>query len=272
MINMIEAGEASGKLDAVMEKMADHFEKEHDFNEKIRSATFYPAFIVAVSIIVMVIMILFVIPQFATIFDTMGLQMPLLTRFLLSSATFISDYKLYLAIILPLTLAGTLLFTRTTKGRRLVDRLRLNLPFFSKLYRQAITARFARTLAILLASGINLHQALQMCGRVIDNTLIKEALTRLDEALQRGESLAGSMQKEACFSSLITEMVRVGEETGALEQALNSTARFYEKETAYIVDRLGIILEPSLLLIIGFFIGLLVLSILTPMYQIFEMI
>ncbi len=272
MINMIEAGEASGKLDAVMEKMADHFEKEHDFSEKIRSATFYPAFIVAVSVIVMVIMVLFVLPQFAAIFETMGMEMPFLTRFLLAMATAISSHKLYLAFILTLVLTGAMIFARTAKGRRLIDRLRLGLPFFGMLYRQAVTARFARTLAILLASGISLHQALQMSGKVIDNTIIKETLSRLGEALNRGEALAGPMQKEPCFSSLLTEMVRVGEETGALEQTLNSTARFYEKETAYVVDRLGTILEPALLLIIGFFIGLLVLSILSPMYRIFEMI
>ncbi len=272
MISMVEAGEASGQLEAIMEKTADHFEKQHDFAEKIRSATLYPVFIVLVSLVVIGIMVLFVLPQFAGIFHSMGMELPLHTRLLLAFAAIISRYRLLIPIILILIITGGLYLSKTEKGRRKIDRLRLHLPFFGKIYTQTSAARFARTMSALLGSGIGLHRALELTDQVIGNTILAGSLAKIGQALNQGESLAGAMQKEKYFPDLLTEMVRVGEETGAIEHTLNSTALYYEKEVAYVVERLSTILEPVLLLIVGFFIGLLVFSILTPMYQVYEMI
>lgn len=271
MVSMVEAGEASGKLDLIMEKMADHFEKQHDFAEKIRSATLYPTFIVLVSIAVTAVLVIFVLPQFAGIFNAMGMEMPAYTRLLLTSAVIFSRYRILFPLLLICLAAGLLYFLKTERGRRLFDRLRLRLPLFGRIYRQAAAARFARIMSTLLASGINLHSALLLSSRVAYNTVLSESIAMLSEALNRGESLAGPMQRDKYFPALLTEMVRIGEDTGTLEHTLNRTALFYEKETAYVVERLGTILEPALLLIVGFFIGLLVFSILSPMYRVFEM-
>jgi len=270
MVGMVEAGEASGKLDLIMEKLADHFEKQHDFVAKIRSATLYPSFIVLVSVAVLAVMVIIVLPQFAGIFEAMGVEMPLFTRLLLSWTETISRYRILLPLILAFLVIGTAYLIRTEKGRRKIDRLRLHLPFLGKIYTQIAAARFAGTMSTLLASGISLHSALQLTDRVVNNTVLSNSISILGEALNRGESLAGPMQKDGYFPALLTEMVRIGEETGALEDTLSRTALFYEKEAAFVVERLGTILEPALLLIVGFFIGLLVVSIYSPMYQVFE--
>ncbi len=272
MISMVKAGEASGRLDVIMEKTADHFEKQHDFAEKIRSAALYPAFIILVSLAVLVVMVVFVLPQFAGIFEAMGMEMPLHTRLLLVFAAFFSRNLLLLTAAFIFTVTGVLHISKTEKGRRKIDRLRLQLPFIGKIYIQTIAARFSRAMSALLASGIGLHSALKLTDQVLGNMVLSSAMANMGEALNQGESLAGAMQKEKYFPTLLTEMVRVGEETGALEHTLDSTALYYEKEVAYVIDRLGTILEPALLLIVGSFIGLLVFSMLAPMYQVYEMI
>lgn len=271
MISMVEAGEATGKLDQIMEKMADHFEKQNDFKEKIRSATLYPGFIILVSLVVMAVMVIFVLPQFSGIFHSMGLEMPLFTRLLMAAVSFFYRHIIFFFAAFLLIATTALYMLRTKKGRRFVDRLRLHFPFLGKIYTKIIAARFARTMSTLLTSGISLHSALQLTDKVIDNILISDSMSSLGEALSRGETLAGSMRKSRYFPTLLTEMARIGEETGTLEHTLEKTALFYEKEVTCVVERLGTTLEPVLILFVGFFIGLLVFSIFAPMYRVYEM-
>ncbi len=271
MIYMVEAGEAGGMLDIIMDKLADHFEKQHDFKEKIRSATMYPAFIISVALAVMAIMVIFVLPQFADIFTAMGMEMPMFTSILLSLSEMISQNRFLLPFIVLFGIIGAIIALKTETGRKKFDRLCFHLPFLGKIYTQAVAARFARTLSTLLASGINLYHALQLTGKVVGNTAISSTISELLEAINHGQNMAAPMKENKYFPTLLTEMVRIGEETGALEHTLNSTALFYEKEVTYIVERLGTILEPALLLVVGFLIGLLVFSILSPMYRVFEM-
>ncbi len=271
MISMVEAGETSGRLDSILDKMADHFEKQHDFSEKIRSATLYPVFIMLVSLVVLVVMVLFVLPQFAGTFSAMGIELPLYSRILLSFAAVLSNRWFVLPALSFIGITGIITLSKTSKGRRRIDLIRLRLPFFGRIYTQTIAARFARTLATLVVSGISLHHALSLVDKVVENAVFSESVSALNEALSNGDNLYGAMQKDQYFPTLLTEMVRIGEETGALEQTLHSTALFYEKEVTYIVERLGTTLEPALLLFVGFFIGLLVFAILSPMYRVFEM-
>ena len=272
LINMIEAGETGGILDIIMERMAAHYENQHDLEEKIRSATAYPVFIIAVACAVVLVMIIFVLPQFASIFNSIGLEMPLPSRMLLDLGRFTAGYWHLILPVLLLTACGLTWHSGTEKGRHKVDRIRLRLPLYGKLYRQTVAARFARTLGTLIASGVTLYNALELADKTIDNRVISGSISKLTDALSRGESLAATVQSSLHFPPLLAEMIRVGEETGALDQTLNSAAAFYEKEVAYAVERLSTILEPLLLLAVGLFIGLLVFSILSPMYRVFEMI
>jgi type IV pilus assembly protein PilC len=272
LVNMVQAGEAGGVLDLVIERMADHFEKQNDLEEKIRSATAYPLFIAGVSFAVIAVMVVFVLPQFSSIFGQMGMEMPLFSRVLLKFGDYVSSYWLYLLLSLAGFVALVVLTLRSEKGRFAVDKIRPRLPVYGRVYRNAMTARFARTLSTLLAGGVTLHQALSLADGVVDNRIVSGAIEKIGEAINRGETLSGPLLESSFFPPLLAEMVRIGEETGTLEQTLNKTADYYDKEVSYIVERLSSLLEPALLLFVGLFIGLLVYSILSPMYNVFEMI
>ncbi len=272
LVNMVAAGEAGGMLDDILERMALHYENQHDMEEKIRSATAYPLLVTAVALIVVLVMIIFVLPQFAGIFNSMGMEMPLFSRVLLAAGAGAVSYWPLIAAALAAGTGGLTWYAKTEKGRLRLDMLRLRLPLYGKIYSKNIAARFARTLGSLLAGGVTLQSSLRLVDKVIDNKVISSAIGSLSDALNCGETIAGPMSAAGCFPPLLTEMIRVGEETGTLGQTLNRAAVFYEKEVSYIVDRLGTILEPILLLAVGLFIGLLVFSILSPMYQVFQMI
>lgn len=272
LIGMAETGETAGVLDAIMEKMAEHYEKQYDLEEKLRSATAYPLFILAVSFVVILIMITFVLPRFAGIFEAYGMAMPLFSRLMLAAGKFAARFWL-LFLVFPLFLyLGIYRLTKTNRGRTAVDRLKLKLPLYGKIYIQTAAARFARSLSTLLGSGVTLYQALTLVDKVISNQIISNSIGELKQALSRGETISSQMQANSCFPPLLVEMVRVGEESGNLDYTLERTAMFYEKETSYLVERLGSVLEPILLILVGLFIGLIVYSVLSPMYQVFQMI
>ena len=272
LTGMVAAGEAGGVLGEVMERLAGHFERQLDLEEKIRAATFYPLFITGVAFVVMGVMILFVLPQFAQIFEAMGMAMPPFARTLLAAGRFTLNYWPALLAGLLLASAGWGYYGRTEQGRSRRDRLRLRLPFFGPFYRQVLTVSFTRSLSILLSSGVNLIAALELAGRVVDNRLLAGTLNLTREAVSRGETLADSLQAAGLFPALLVEMVRVGEESGTLAALLGRTAAFYEREISYLAARLGAMLEPLLLLFVGALVGALVYSIFAPIFQVFQMI
>jgi len=272
LIGLVETGENAGVLDTIMDRMAEHYEKQHDLEEKLRSATAYPFFISAVALVVILAMIVFVLPQFANIFNTYGMEMPLFSLILLHIGKLAAAYWPLIFILPLLFFIIFKQYTKTDRGRLLVDRFKLRLPIFGIIYRQTAAARFARSLSTLLASGITLHQALKLVDRVVSNLVFSTVIAELGEALSRGDSLSAPLKETRCFPPLLVEMIRIGEESGTLDYTLNKTALFYEREVAYLVDRLGSLLEPILLLVVGLFIGLIVYSVMSPMYQVFQMI
>jgi len=269
---MVETGETAGVLDTIMDRMAEHYEKQHDLEEKLRSATAYPLFISAVALVAILVMIVFVLPQFANIFNSFGMDMPLFSRILLQSGKLATAYWPLLFMLPLLFLIAVKQFIKTGSGQLITDRLKLYLPVFGKIYRQTAAARFARSLSTLLASGISLHQALKLVDQVVGNLEYSKSIAELGEALSRGDSLSAPLKEAHCFPPLLVEMIRIGEESGTLDYTLNKTALYYEREVTYLVDRIGSLLEPLLLLVVGLFIGLIVYSVMSPMYQVFQMI
>jgi len=272
MVNMVEVGETGGTLDSVMERMADHFEKQHDLQEKIRSATLYPIFIIGIAIVVVAVMVVFVLPQFAQIFNSIGMEMPFYTRVLLSFSKLLREQWLILLLFSSMVAAALTWYKQTVKGRQIFDLIRLHFPLFGRIYRQALTARFSRILGTLLAGGVTLCASLELADKAIDNVIISKLIHQVGTSVNRGETIADTLQTIKYFPPLLSEMARIGEETGTLEKTLHGTAIFYEREVTYFVERLSTILEPVLLLLVGLFIGFLVFSILSPMYQVFQMI
>ncbi len=271
-INMIKAGEAGGFLERTMKNLATHFENQHSMEEKIRSALAYPLLVITVAIAVIMVMILYVLPQFESIFNSMGIEMPYLNRILISCGNILKT-KWYFIFPLLVTLAFIIKsFISSNHGRKAIDYLSLNLPLIGNIYKISIAARFSRMFGVLLASGINISMSLSLVAMIINNNIVKSSLLDLEKAVNRGESIAARMSKHTHFPLLLSQMMCTGEETGTLPSTMEVSANYYESELSYILGRFSTILEPALLLIVGIFIGILVFSILSPMYEIFQMI
>ena len=216
------------------------------------------------------LMIFFVLPRFAEMLDPMGVEMPLITRVIMALADLLIRFW-YLALGLLALLAFLLgRYLKTEHGRAAFDRLRLNLPIFGPLYTKMITARFTRTLATLLASGVALLSALELVEKVIDNRVLSGVLAETAQAIRRGQNIFVPLAESAIFPPMMVEMVHVGEESGTLDEMLSRSADFYEAEVTYFLDRLAAIIEPVLLIAVGFIVALLLISIMTPMLKIYE--
>lgn len=272
MINMVEAGESGGVFGIVLERLAVHFEKQENLEQKIRSATLYPKVIICVIFLVVIFMLVFVLPSFVGIFESMAVNVPPLTRFLILSGEVLASYWylfLFALIVLALFLKKVL---KTKRGVFIYDRLLLDLPLFNSLYRKMILARFCRTLSTLLRSGVNLLTSLQLVEKVMGNRIAAAAVQRVTSAIMQGQTAAEALATENIFPSMVVEMARVGEETGKLGDMLVRAADYFEDEGSRIVERLGSMLEPVLILIMAGIIGLIALSVLLPMFEIYQMI
>jgi len=272
LINMVEAGEAGGVLDTVLERLAEHFEKQHDLEQKLRSATLYPIVVSAVALIVLSVLVLFVLPQFSQIFVQMGVDMPWITRAILGLSDFVISFW-YLVVALIIIVVVTLRrYIKTEKGRENLDSFRLKAPIYGPIYCKTIYARFARTLSTLLASGVNLLTALELVERVLDNVVVGATLEKTRDEVERGQVLAQPLAASGHFPPLLIAMTEVGEESGDLDGMLSRAADFFENEVSYVVDRLSTIIEPVLIVLIGGIVGLIVASIILPMFEIYQMI
>ncbi len=267
LISMVESGEAGGMLDTVLENLADHFEKQNDLEEKIRSATTYPVVVAVVAVAVLMLMVFFVLPQFANIFADLGIELPLITRIVIGVSSFVVTYWY---VVLGAVVAVLLLswrYLQTERGRWFYDRFKLRVPLFGSIYQKTVVARFSRTFSSLLTSGVGVLSALELVERVLDNRVVGEALERTRDRVQKGLPMASTLEQSGLFPVLLVEMVHVGEETGSLDDMLARSADFYEGEVSYVMDRLSTIIEPLLLIVIGAFIGIMVASIVLPMFQ-----
>lgn len=269
MTNMIAAGEAGGMLAEVLERLAVHFERQSDFEEKMRSALIYPVVISVVAFLVMGIMVFFVLPTFSTMFTNMGAELPLLTQAVLGLAGFAANHWLIILVALLIISAVLKLYVRTEQFRWFRDRMLLKFPGLSTLYTKMAAARFARGLSSLLKSGVDILVALELADKVIDNRVFNSIITKVRLDISDGHTMASSLKKSGFFPDMMVEMIRVGEETGYLDDMLNHAANLYEREVTYSVDRISSITEPAVLIFVGVFVGVLVISLILPMFQIY---
>jgi len=271
LINLMEAGEVGGFLDAALERLALYFEKQYELEQKIRSATLYPKFIAAAAAAAVVFLLVVVLPAFAGIFENMGLTMPPLTRLLISAGNVLLSYwYILLMVMLAAFLLGKGLI-KTERGRRIYDSLLLNNPLCGSIYRKMIAARFCRTLGTLLGSGTAMLPSLDLVKKVSENSIYAENISRTREGIIQGQSLAGALSDVHFFPPLVIEMCRVGEQTGNLGEMLGSAANFFESEVSHTIERSGSLIEPVLILFMAGIIVLIALSVLLPMFEVYQM-
>jgi type IV pilus assembly protein PilC len=272
LVSMVESGEVSGNLDTVMLRMAEHFEKENKLENKVKSAMIYPAVLAVISVVVVIFMLVFIMPTFIGMFENSGVELPGLTMILINMSNSIKTYwYIYLGIIVGIV-TGISRYKKTEAGRRLFDSLKLRLPIVKGTSSMLITSRFTRTLSTLLSSGIPLIQALEVVAKVVNNTIVEERMVEGIDSVRKGVSLARTVKDVGVFPPMVDSMIKIGEESGSLDDMLFKTADFYDEEVQTNLQKLTSMLEPVMLVVMGGIIGFIVIAMYLPMFDMMQTI
>lgn len=268
-VNMIKAGEVSGKLSESLEYLANHLEREYYFTSQIKGAMIYPLLVISVVFIVMGIMVFFVVPKIASILETSPTQLPFLTRMVLSFTNFLKKWGWLLLFVFSLLVIYLYSFSKTEKGKDKLNKILLNLPLIGEFLKKIYLARFAENLSTLISGGLPIAQALHITGEVVGNSLYKKAIFEARDGTRKGEQISTILEGYVeLFPPLVIQMIKVGEKTGTLEKTLKNVVEFYQKETDIFLKTALKILEPALVIFLAFVVGLLVASTILPLYQI----
>jgi type IV pilus assembly protein PilC len=265
LVHMVAAGETGGVLEEVMARMAQHFEKEHNLRERVKGALTYPVVVTLLALGAVVFLITYVLPTFSALFASSGLALPWPTRTLLFFSDFISGNWQWLGGSCILLLLGTLWYMRTEGGSRWRDRFFLALPAVGPVLQGIALSRFCRTLGTLLSGGVPLLPALDVAKNTADNQVINQALGQVQAGIKEGSELATLLKDYPVFPEMMIQMVKVGEETGALPDLLIRIADYYEWEVDSFLKRLSSLLEPALTVAVAGFVGFIVISIMLPL-------
>jgi len=265
--NLVVAGEEGGILDNILTRLANYIEKAEALKKKVKSALIYPTTIIGVAIIVVMILMIFVIPVFETMFKSAGQTLPLPTLIVVTLSKLI---KKYVIIFIPTVILLFYLlkkYYQTESGRALVDRLLLKLPVLGPLFQKVSVARFSRTLGTLVSSGVPILDGLNIVSKTAGNKTVEKAILNARASIREGETIAEPLNRSAIFPPMVIQMISVGESTGALDSMLSKIAEFYEEEVDVAVGNLTSLLEPFLMVFLGVVIGGVVISMYLPIFQ-----
>ncbi|MCD7772637.1 MAG: type II secretion system F family protein, partial [Ruminococcus sp.] len=270
LINMVKAGEASGRLDETMEKMADYYEKDNRLNKSIRSALTYPIILAVLTVCVAVGLMTFVVPMFADIFD--GMTLPLVTRIVMTISNALTDNFVQIVIVVAIVCIAVYFIMQIEKVRFGIDKLKLKMPVVGKLLKIIYTARFARTLASLYSSGLSIINALQISKDTIGNRYITKQFDEVVRSVRAGNSLSATLAAVDGFDKKLSDTIAVGEETGQLDSLLVSIADSYDYDSDMAIKRLMTMIEPLMIIILAFFVVVIMLAVLMPIFGMYSQI
>lgn len=266
--NLVRAGEAAGVLDTVLDTIASYKERTESLKGKIKKALFYPLAIIAVAFLVSAILLIFVVPQFEATFQGFGADLPAFTQLLIRISDFLVAYWFRLAVVLIAAIAGLIFaYKRSPTMQRLADRAILRVPVIGNIMHEAAIARFARTLALTFKSGVPLVEALETVAGATGNIVYEDAVLRIRDDVSVGYQMNLAMAQVNLFPHMVTQMVAIGEEAGALDTMLFKVADFYEEEVENKVDALASLLEPFIMVIIGVLVGSMVIGMYLPIFK-----
>ncbi|MFC7373007.1 type II secretion system F family protein [Fictibacillus iocasae] len=270
VINMIAAGELGGSLDETLDQLATFYEKQHYTKQKIVSAMMYPMIVGVVAVFVVIFLLAKVVPAFAGMLEDAGGELPPITRAVLSASHFVQNFWwLFIALALVSYLA-IYLIRQKPSSKYYLDYAILKTPIFGKILQKSSIARMTRTLSSLFSSSVPILPALSIVEKVVENEVIAKVLRQSRDALESGQRLTEPMKKHWIFPPLVTQMIAIGEETGSLDEMLSKVAEFYEKEVESATDRLKSLIEPIMIVILASIVGTIVISIIVPMFQIYN--
>ncbi|HRY12352.1 MAG TPA: type II secretion system F family protein [Syntrophomonadaceae bacterium] len=271
-INTVKAGEASGALDTVFQQLSSHLQKREEFNRKLKSASAYPIFTTILAVVILVLMIIFVIPRFVSIFAASGIQLPWPTRVLLNAGSGIRKAAPWLLGVAGSWFLVLKYSTRTEGGRLSIDSLKLKLPVVGSLERKKMTVAITSTLGMLLQAGVPILQAMRVAAGTMTNGKGREVLHDAMRSISSGESLAAPLARSGIFPPMLTDMIAVGEATGSLDTVLDQLALYCEMELSDSLESLARMTEPLLILLVAAIVGGMVIALLLPMMNMVSMV
>jgi type IV pilus assembly protein PilC len=266
-VSLVAAGEASGSLDKTLERIANQQEKDAAIVSKIRSALIYPVIVLGVIVAVLVFMLTTVLPQVGNLYKDLGKELPILTQILLAISSFIVNFWYITIIGAGAAVFGLKSYAQTPAGRSLFDSAKLNMPLFGKIFRKVYMARFSRTLGTMLSSGIPMLEALRIVKNAIDNVHVEAALEKSISGVKGGKALSSTLEGQETFIALVPQMIRIGEQSGAIDSMLDRVATYYEGEVDEEVKNLSTTIEPLLMVVLGVVVGGVIAAILLPVYS-----
>jgi type IV pilus assembly protein PilC len=271
-VHLVAAGELGGILDVILGRLAAYIEKLAALKKKVKGAMTYPAIVISIALIVVAVILIYVIPIFAGLFKDAGARLPAMTLFVMSLSDFFQHYFHWIIIALVLMVVGLKRLRKTAKGRDVTDRMLLRSPVFGMLIRKVAIARFTRTLGTMLASGVPILDGLDIVASTSGNMVVEKALRKARDAISEGRPVADPLQETKVFPTMVTQMIAVGEATGALDAMLGKIADFYDEEVDTAVEALTSLLEPMLIIFLGVTIGFLLVAMYLPIFQIADVV
>lgn len=270
--NMVAAGEAGGILDTILQRLATYIEKAVKLNSQVKSAMIYPVAVIGIACIVVAVILWKVIPVFASLFASLGAELPLPTRVVIAMSNFIGDFWWLVTILAIAGTFATRKYHETYKGKRVIDGILLKAPVLGMLLRKIAVARFCRTLATLTSSGVPILDGLQITARTAGNSIIEDAIMATRKSVEEGKTISEPLGDTEVFPPMVVQMIAVGEQTGALDTMLSKIADFYEDEVDLAVAGLMKLLEPVLIAFLGVAIGGIVIAMYMPMFSLISQI
>jgi type IV pilus assembly protein PilC len=272
-IAMVEAGEAAGVLDTVLDRVATQIEKEQKIKRRVKGAMIYPIVVLSFATLVLAGMLMFLVPVFTKVFDTLGGDLPVLTQYVVKAS---DGLRAYWFIIFPLIgglIYGLRRWKKTESGRQVWDRMKLRLPVsIGQVVRKVAMARWSRTLSTLIAAGVDIVKALDITAQTAGNWVVEDETARLRLRVQEGATIAQPLVESGIFPPMVSQMVKIGEESGELEKMLGKVADFYEDEVDASIQALTSIIEPLMMIGVGVMVGIIVIAMYLPMFKMLTLI
>jgi type IV pilus assembly protein PilC len=272
-ISMVEAGESSGTLAEVLDRVAEQIEKEMQIKRRVRGAMMYPTVVLAFATLVLTGMLMFLVPVFAGLFEELGGELPMLTQWVVAVSDLLKGYWFIIFPLVGLGVWGLRRWKKTDSGRQRWDAFKLRIPMqIGQVVRKVAMARFSRTLSTLVASGVDIIRSLEITGQTSGNWVVENALNEVRELVHEGVPMAEPLQENPVFPPMVSQMVKIGEETGELEHMLSKIADFYEDEVDAAIQALTSIIEPLMMILVGAMVGIIVIAMYLPMFKMLTLI
>lgn len=269
-VSMVRAGEASGQLDEILSRLADYLEATARLKREIKSAMTYPVVSMVLVLGITGFLMLVIVPKFKDIFDGLGVELPGITQGVMGASMWMKDNVAVMAGAIAAAIFAFLFWKRTPSGRRAWDRALLGMPVFGNLFRKVALSRFSRTFATMIKSGVPILGSLEIVGETSGNTVIHSAVTKAMESVRHGETLSDPLSKERVFPPMVVRMIGIGERSGALEALLEKISEFYDQQVEAEVKGLTSLIEPIMIMIMGFVVGGIVLAVFLPIMKLQE--